>query len=185
MFKSGLIPHIFFFLFSFFFFFFASSFPIFATCCQLSLCHKPSHKNKHTGNLVHYILKIPTIYGGATWILVFNTCATRETKASELVPCSLLPHWNSMRFFATVSLYDSNSMDEVKFATLYRQSSNMLLCCDDVTYVPALWNFQKADLEPYLYGKKYTTFSFPIHGAFASNVCLRDAPTYSCIQLYT
>ena len=25
-------------------------------------------------------------------------------KASELVPCSLLPHWNSMRFFATVSL---------------------------------------------------------------------------------
>ena len=23
-------------------------------------------------------------------------------KASELVPCSLLPHWNSMRFFATV-----------------------------------------------------------------------------------
>ena len=29
-----------------------------------------------------------------------------HTKASELVPCSLLPHWNSMRFFATVSLYD-------------------------------------------------------------------------------
>ena len=29
-----------------------------------------------------------------------------ETKASELVPCSLLPYWNSMRFFATVSLYD-------------------------------------------------------------------------------
>ena len=41
-----------------------------------------------------------------------------SSKASELVPCSLLPHWNSMRFFATVSLYDSNSMDEVKFATL-------------------------------------------------------------------
>ena len=32
-------------------------------------------------------------------------CHTR-LKASELVPCSLLPHWNSMRFFATVSLYD-------------------------------------------------------------------------------
>ena len=32
------------------------------------------------------------------------TCVT--TKASELVPCSLLPHWNSMRFFATVSLYE-------------------------------------------------------------------------------
>ena len=28
------------------------------------------------------------------------------TKASELVPCSLLPHWNSMRFFTTVSLYE-------------------------------------------------------------------------------
>ena len=45
-------------------------------------------------------------------------------KASELVPCSLLPHWNSMRFFATVSLSDMNSLQEVKFATLYRQSSN-------------------------------------------------------------
>ena len=45
-------------------------------------------------------------------------------KASELVPCNLLPHWNSMRFFATVSLSDMNSLQEVKFATLYRQSSN-------------------------------------------------------------
>ena len=60
-----------------------------------------------------------------------------------------------------------------------------LLRCDDVTYVPALQNFQKADLKPYPYGKKYTTFSFPIHGALASNICLRDAPTCSCIQLYT
>ena len=60
-----------------------------------------------------------------------------------------------------------------------------LLCCGDVTYVPALWNFQKADLEPYPYGKKYTTFSFPIRGALASNICLRDAPTCSCIQLHT
>ena len=32
--------------------------------------------------------------------------ALESTKASELVPCSLLPHWNSMRFFATVSLYE-------------------------------------------------------------------------------
>ena len=60
-----------------------------------------------------------------------------------------------------------------------------LLCCDDVTYVPVLWNFQKADLEPYPYSKKYTTFSFPVHGTLASNICLRDAPTCSCIQLYT
>ena len=28
----------------------------------------------------------------------------------------------------------------------------------------ALWNFQKPDVEPYPYGKKYTTFYFPIHG---------------------
>ena len=35
-----------------------------------------------------------------------------------LVPCSLLPHWNSMRFFATVSLSDMTSLQEVKFATL-------------------------------------------------------------------
>ena len=42
-----------------------------------------------------------------------------HSKAPELVPGTLLPHWNSMRFFATGSLYDSNSMDEVKFATLY------------------------------------------------------------------
>ena len=55
---------------------------------------------------------------------------TRNTpgsiKASELVPCSLLPHWNSMRFFGTVSLSDMNSLQEVKFATLHRQSSNTL-----------------------------------------------------------
>ena len=45
------------------------------------------------------------------------------TEASELVPCSLFPHWNSMRFFATVSLSDMNSLQEVRFGTLYRQSS--------------------------------------------------------------
>ena len=60
-----------------------------------------------------------------------------------------------------------------------------LLCCDDVTYMPALWNLQKADLKPYPYGKKYTTFSFPIQGALASNICPRYAPKCSCIQLYT
>ena len=37
-----------------------------------------------------------------------------------------------------------------------------LLRCDDVTYmyVPALWNFQNADLKPYPYDKKYTIFFF-------------------------
>ena len=34
------------------------------------------------------------------------TARQGKFKASELVPCSLLPHWNSVRFFATVSLYD-------------------------------------------------------------------------------
>ena len=47
-----------------------------------------------------------------------------QYKASELVTGSLLSHWNSMQFFATGSLSDMNSMQEVRFATLYRQSSN-------------------------------------------------------------
>ena len=93
-------------------------------------------------------------------------------KASKLVPGSLLPHWNSMRFCVTGSLYYSNSMEEVKFATLYRRSSKTsqnivtctLLCWDYVTYMPAVWNFQKADFKPYSYGQKYTTFLFPYMG---------------------
>ena len=60
-----------------------------------------------------------------------------------------------------------------------------LLCCDWITYVQVLWNFQKADFEPYSYGKKYITFSFPIHVPLASDICLWDAPTCACIQLYT
>ena len=42
-------------------------------------------------------------------------------KASELVPGSLLLHWNSMRFFATGSLSDMNSLQEVRFTTLCRK----------------------------------------------------------------
>ena len=53
-----------------------------------------------------------------------NLAVVVHVKASEQVPGSLLPHWNSMRFFATESLYDSNSVKEVKFVTLYRRSSN-------------------------------------------------------------
>ena len=48
-----------------------------------------------------------------------------------------------------------------------------------------LWNFQKAEIEPYSYGKKYT-FSFPVHGVLASNICLRDAATalmYSALHI--
>ena len=50
-----------------------------------------------------------------------------------------------MRFFVTVSLYDSNSMDEVKFAKPQVKFKHVtvivtctLLCCDDVMYVLAL-----------------------------------------------
>ena len=39
-----------------------------------------------------------------------------------------------------------------------------LLCCDDVTYVRALWNFQKADLEPTLTAKNTPLFLFPYMG---------------------
>ena len=77
------------------------------------------------------------------------------TKASELVPCSLLPHWNSMRFFATVSLSDMASLQEVKFSTLYRQSSTRHEYCNLYVYYVVItsrtcqhWNFQKADFEP-------------------------------------
>ena len=42
-----------------------------------------------------------------------------NSKASELVPGSLFPRWNSMRFFARGSLYDTSSLVEVRFATIY------------------------------------------------------------------
>ena len=42
-----------------------------------------------------------------------------------------------MRFFATVSLSDMNSLQEVKFATLYWQSSNTSRHCN--LYVTMLW----------------------------------------------
>ena len=60
-----------------------------------------------------------------------------------------------------------------------------LLWCDWIMHVPALSNFQKADFEPYPVGKKYTTFFSFRHEALALNICLRDAPTCSCIQLCT
>ena len=62
---------------------------------------------------------------------------SEDTKASELVPCSLLPHWNSMQFFATVSLYDSNSMDEVKFAPCNDEVQTRHGYCN--LYVTMLW----------------------------------------------
>ena len=44
--------------------------------------------------------------GGGHWPRKGVWGCAALNKASELVPCSLLPHWNSMRFFATVSLTD-------------------------------------------------------------------------------
>ena len=46
------------------------------------------------------------------------------TKASKLVPGSLLPCSNSMWISTRGSLFDSSSVNEVRFAILYRQSSN-------------------------------------------------------------
>ena len=116
------------------------------------------------------------------------------SKASELVPCSLLPYWNPNKaiFHDGITLrLKLNGWSKIRDPVLAKFKhvtvivTYMLLCCDWITYVPALWNFQKAVFEPYSYGKKYTTFSFPIQGALASNICLRDVPTWSCIQLYT
>ena len=47
-----------------------------------------------------------------------------HNKASELVPGSLFPRWNSMWIFARGSLYNSTSLAKVRFATLYWQSSS-------------------------------------------------------------
>ena len=88
------------------------------------------------------------------------------TEASKLVPDSLLPHWNSMWFFhdgITLRL-DLNGGSKIrdplpaKFKHVMNIVTCMLPCCDYVTYVPALWNFQKADFKPHPVGKKYTTF---------------------------
>ena len=73
-------------------------------------------------------------------------------KASELVPSSLFPRWNSMWIFARGALYDSSSLAEVRFATLYQQSSStswiLKLVCYYVVIgsqcVLARWNFQKS-----------------------------------------
>ena len=63
---------------------------------------------------------------GTNWLLPENPKLTYCTsyKASELVPGSWFPRWNSMRFFGRGSIYDTSSLAKVRFATLYRQSSN-------------------------------------------------------------
>ena len=48
-----------------------------------------------------------------------------------------------------------------KFKHVMNNETFMLLCCDWIMYVPALWIFQKADFQPFHVSKKYTTFSSP------------------------
>ena len=79
------------------------------------LCRSRIKQYRHSYSKLEYLWG----YSAAT-----SYMAAIVTKASKLVPGSLFPHWNSVRFFATVSLSDMNSLQEVKFATLYRQSSN-------------------------------------------------------------
>ena len=114
------------------------------------------------------------------------------TKASELVPCRLLPHWNSMWFFVTGSLYDSNSVEEVKFATCTGEVRTRDSYCN--LYVNMLWldhvlagavKFPKSWLWTLLLRQKIHHFFFShIWGArfrYLPEVC----PTCSFIQLYT
>ena len=87
-------------------------------------------------------------------------------KASKLVPGSLLPHWNSMRFLREgitlwhklTGLSDIRNPVLAKFKHVTNIETCMLLCCDWITYVPALWNFQKADLNPTLPAKNTPLF---------------------------
>ena len=52
-----------------------------------------------------------------------------------------------------------------------------LLCCDYVTYVPAL-KFPKSWLRILGYRQKIHHFFFPTNGALATNICRSYAPTY-------
>ena len=100
------------------------------------------------------------------WGQLKNLCI----KASELVPGSLFPHWNWMRFFCEgitirLKLTDLRKicnpvLAKFKHVTNIDTLSCMLLCCDWIMYVLALWNFQKADFEPHPVGKKIHHFLF-------------------------
>ena len=97
-----------------------------------------------------------------------------------------------MQFFARGSLYDISSPIwnkihnpvPAKFKHVITIVTCTLLWCNVITYVPAQ-NFLKADSEPYYASQKYITFSFPIHGALAWNICLRNVPLlmYSALSI--
>ena len=89
---------------------------------NLGVKEKETNKTKTLAGLVIF-LSIPTL-GSNIWQYMFMVINMDRIKASELVPGNLLPPSNSMRFFARGSLYDTSSRNEVRFVTLYRQSSN-------------------------------------------------------------
>ena len=129
------------------------------------------------------------------WVVcLFNrSLPTPETKASELFPCSLLPHWNSMLFFATLSLYDSE---------LNGWSKNWRPCNGEVQtrhgncnlYVTMLWwrhvragavKFpKKLTWNPTLTSKNTPLFFSHTWGT-RFKYLPEGCPTCSCIQIYT
>ena len=121
------------------------------------------------------------------------SCRHEWSKVSELVPCSLLPYWNSMPLFATVSLSDMNSLQEVKFATLSGKVQTRHKYCN--LYVTMLWLrhvragteiSKKLTSNPRLSAKNTPLFLFPQMGHSLQILILSKlCPTYSCIQLYT
>ena len=86
------------------------------------------------------------------YILLTNLWAS-VPKASELVPDSLFPLWNSMRFFAEgITLrHELIGLSKIRNPVLTKfkhftniETCTFILCCDWITYMPALWNFQKS-----------------------------------------
>ena len=94
-----------------------------------------------------------------------------SNKASELVPSSLFPDWNSMWFSWGISLHFCIIhclLREKRFTTLlpaeFKHVTNIVICtlpcCDWFTLVPALRNFKKADFESYYASKILHHFFF-------------------------
>ena len=92
-------------------------------------------------------------------------------KASELVPCSLLPHWNSMRFHGFTLWLELNGWSKIrdpvtaKFKHVTVIVTCSLLCCNDVTYVAGAVKFpKKLTWNPTLPAKNAPLFLFPYMG---------------------
>ena len=109
-------------------------------------------------------------------------------RASELVPGSIFSRWNSMRFFARRSLYDTSSMNEVRFATLYRQSSNTSRILKLVRYYVVIRSHtcrhceisKNLTLNPTLSAKNTPLFLFPYMGC-SLKIFAQEMPGYMLI----